>query len=611
MMKGQAEIVIIVGVIVVALVVIATQMVDFSSLGDGGNPDVRLATESIEGMITAGMYDTIEKMSTYGGYLSTGSIQTDYVMLGGKAVPYWQKAGNIKYPDLETTFMEGVETYISENKAALAASLNDVSMEEARLGRPEIYNDRIILKVQMPTTVRDIEITAPFEVTVLTRFGEMYDFAERFTLFNAEQRMLEYYTLSSMRLSPTTNGIDNIISFEAMTECGDFVIKGWKEIKTSVEDSVEKTLSSIYLSKDVPLNTMSSTESPKYTLTPLNGKVYNNIGVEMTLPDNFVLARGTFGYKQEPIKLISDVVHFTGECVSDPLSVDYFMDYPAVIILNDPDTGNDMRFALDVYIKDSLPGSWPVSGYETTPQVQVCKTESCQIDIVVQDNKGLGIPNADIVYMGCPVGKTDNNGIFAGYAPCGIGNLEVFKKGYGSFDEAVDSNGLIKTVTLHRMPEVNLVFNEIVFKDHGVDIYLLDSSNVRFNDDNLVYMEWVSLTTGETKEVYSDEGKYILKYMPADEYSVAAAMYNTTIKGISGAFGTRFALTEAMAGKTIYVTIPVMTGFARPIDYSTPYDLVGKMVAIMEECDIEPISEEPPYVSNCIVDVNQLTEVTG
>ncbi len=609
-MRGQAEIVVIVGVIVVALVVIATQM-DLSSLGGGGPPDVRLARESVEGMITAGLYDTVDRMSTYGGYLSASEIATDYVMLDGKAVPYWQKDGVIRYPDPETTMMEGLDRYIRENKASLAAGLNSVVLGEARVGRPDIYSDRITVKVQLPTNVRDVSSTEPYTVTILTRFGDMYDFAESFAAFNTEQRMLEYYTLSSMRLSPTTSGVDDILSFESLTGCGDLIIKGWRELKESVEESIGKTLASIYLPGDVPLNTLSDTESSKYTLTPLGGRVFNEIGIGFTLPDGFALSRGTFGYEEEPIKLVSEVVHFTGECVSDPLSVDYFIDYPAVVVLNDPVTGNDMRFALQVYIKDSLPGMWPVSGYEPDERNLACRTEGCSIDIAVQDTGGYALEGADILFMGCPIGKTDSSGTLSAYAPCGIGGLEVFKKGYSPFNETSDSQGLVRTVSLQRMPEVNLVFNELVFEDHGVDVYLLDSSNVRYNDDNLVYMDWVSLATGGSREVYSEEGRYILKYMPAGEYSVAAAMYNTTIKGISGAFGTRFVLTEAIAGKTIYVTIPVMTGFARPIDYSTPYDLVGKMVAIMEECGIEPISESPPYVSNCIVDVNELRGVTG
>lgn len=608
MRKGQVELVAILAVMVVIVVVVAGQMGMFSIGGDE-TTDVRLAEESVEGLIFAGAHDTIERMCDYGGYLSASEIEADYVMLDGKAVPYWQKSGDIRYPDLETTLMEGLDRYIRENKDALEATLNNVSIGEPVVARPEIRNERIVFKVQLHTRVRDVLITEPYTVTVSTRFGEMYNFAEKFTLFNTQERMLEYYTLSTMMLSPTTDGVDDILSFESLTDCGDFIIKGWKELKGSVENSVTKTLASVYLPGEVPLGTMSDSEPPKYTLTPLNGKIYSDIGISFAVPDDFVLTRSTFGYREEPVKLVSEVIHFTGMCASDPLRMNYYIDYPAIVVLTDPETGNDMRFALEVYIKDSLPGDLSsVSGYPVSTRNQACVTEGCQIDIMVKDSRGFGIREADVLYMGCPLGKTGENGILSSYAPCGIGDLEVFKKGYSPFNETVDSGELTRTVELKKMPSVNLVFNEIRFRDHGVDVYLLDSSNVRYNDENIMYMDWVSLTTGKNTEVYSDTGRYILNYMPAGEYSVAASMYNTTVGGISGAFGTRFALTEDMAGKTLYVTIPVMTGFARPIDYSTPYELVGKMVAIMEECGIEPLSDNPPYVSNCIVDVNKLSE---
>jgi len=116
MKKGQVEIVIILGLLVVIAVVVVSQINIFSP---SDTTDSRLAKESVESFVRLAAYDTVDKMSMYGGYLSPDDFTGGYVMLNGKPVPYWQRAGVVTYPDKTVNFVQGVKNYIDCTRAHL------------------------------------------------------------------------------------------------------------------------------------------------------------------------------------------------------------------------------------------------------------------------------------------------------------------------------------------------------------------------------------------------------------------------------------------------------------------------------------------------------------
>jgi len=171
--------------------------------------------------------------------------------------------------------------------------MNNVTLGDPVVSPPIFANDKITVSVALPTVVRGVPYNQPYVVTIPTRFSEVYEFSKNFAKYEVAERPLEYFTLSSIFLSPIENGFHEIPYAEMAMECGQYLFASSMDIKPKIESVVRSTLAYTYMPGRVPLNTLKASRHPKYSLTPINGNSYPNIDISFDLPDDFELIPGS------------------------------------------------------------------------------------------------------------------------------------------------------------------------------------------------------------------------------------------------------------------------------------------------------------------------------
>lgn len=587
--KGQVELVVILALLVVITVVVVTQM--DMIIPSGETPDVRTVRESAEGLIRTAVHDTIDVMSDHGGYLSD-SYQLGSVRIDGKDVPYWQYRGQVTVPDKSANLQTGVQAYLEANKDSLAAALSEVSFGTPMVGPPSFSDDSITVTVTMPTTYRDAPISQPYIVTVPTHFGEIFEFSEGFAYYDANERPFEYYTLSSMMLSPLENGHQSIPFYEFFVGCGDHLFTSSWDIIPKVETTIEKTLYNTYMPGKAPLGTITTSPSPKYSLVPINNKEYQDIDPRFLLPDDFSLDHSNFRMTPDPATGIAEPIPLLGDCASrDALEFSYAINYPAIVSVNDPETGSVFRYAVDVYISDNQPAAWTASTPLDQDEDSICSEPSCILELDVEGSSGEPIQGATVGFMGCYLGKTDSTGYLATLAPCGAGTLAVDKNGYGSLLDSRTSAELSDTVTLLKRPQVNVLLYEVQVQDQGSGQYM-----IYYNDDAVkpvqnkrVYLTLRDQDTFQEYAFYPPGPSFSMSNVPTGDYFVMVNLVSMDFQTQYGGMAYSYTLDEDTSELSIY--IPYTQAFSSLATDEERLSKIGDLTQVLDTCGIGPVSE--------------------
>jgi len=597
MRKGQVEIVVILGLLVVIAVVVVSQMNIFAP---NETTDSRLARESVESFVRLAAYDTVDKMSMYGGYVSPSDFTGDYETVNGKPVPYWQQGGVVSYPDKTSNFMKGIKNYIDDNKDDLTATMNNVTLGDPVISAPIFNNDKITVTVAMPTVIRGVPYNQPYIVTIPTRFSEVYEFSKNFAQYEATERPLEYFTLSSMFLSPLENGFHEIPYSEMAVSCGQHLFASSMDIRPKVENAIMSTLAYTYMPGRVPLNTLRTASHPKYSLTPIDGNSYPNIDISFDLPDYFELVPGSM-FQMDPstVSVMAEPIPFTGECISNPVDVNYFIRYPAIVKVKDPETNNLLQFAIDVYIKDNLPGGWAsVGGYESTEQKQVCDESLCEIDMTVTDLYGNPVSGATVKHMGCFVGKSDSDGKISGLGPCGQGMLRIYASGYDEYKGFAGNSDLNdKSFALRKRVPLNFIFYEVIISDSMGGGYFINANNldapgvVPLQDDHMATLTFYNVRNDFQLASTSVAMSYDV--LVEDVYAVSGMLLTSDMTKVEGAFADEIAIShvEGKEGQTVYVYIPKSVNF-NGATTDTIRRLTATYTGVMQKCGIDTMTTE-------------------
>jgi hypothetical protein len=587
--KGQAELVVIVGLLVIIAVVIVSQMNLFMPVAE--TPDVRAVRESVEGLIRTAALDTISTMSERGGYLFLSDYQLGSAALNGKDVPYWQYAGQVTYPDKSSNFQAGVQAYLEAHKDSMATALTNVTIGDPVVGTPVFSDDKITVSVTMPTTYRDIPLAQPYTVTVDTHFSELYEFSKGFAVYEANNRPFEYYTLSSMALSPLENGHHVIPMYEILVGCGDHIFASSWDVIPEVEKTIRKTLAHTYMPGKVPLNTIRTSASPKYSLVPINGREYQDLQISFMLPDDFGLDPTSFRMSPDPATGVAEPIPMLGECIgNEPVAVSYSMSYPVIVRALDPETGSIFQFAVQVDISGNAPREWAVaSSEEEDLQAEVCSDPSCILELSVQDSSGRPIEAASVSFMGCFLGRTDGSGYLATLAPCGSGTLYVYKREYGEYLDSRTSAQLDDTVTLYRKPVVNLLLYEVMVQDQGGGKYMVYYGDISPIGGKRAYLTFRSEENFKEYAYYSGASSLTLSMLPAGNYYVSGTLSSTDFMQLLGAFGYPFTITEDTS--TLHIYIPTTPSLASMTDEMEMRQKAAELSRVLYECGIGPVSD--------------------
>jgi hypothetical protein len=597
MRKGQVEFVAVIGIVVVAVIVI---YLGFQALAPPTPAPTAVAQEqktvrdSLLNFMTSGAQEVLDTMSDHGGFLGP---QANSVIHLGREVPFWQLSGVANFPNIQSNFVQGLTSYLRDNRASLEAMFEG---RNVTIGDPIVtatfLDNQIQVNVNMPTSVKNYPITQPYTFTVQTRISQIDRFAKAFINTVSSERSFEYFTMSSMLLSPPgADSIQEVPVSVMLFTCGQFVHKSWNDVRPGMEAVIERTLANIYMPGKAPLNIGDVSPSPKYGLPSIGGQFYSDLEVNFFTPDDFGLSRDTFQFTPEPITARAVPIPMTGACVSEPVQVNYFVTYPAVVEVRDTLTDNLFRFAFQVYIKDNEPGPLAdITGYATADQAQLCRYPQCSGSVIVEDSAGNPVPGADISFMGCgfTAGAT---GSYDGLVPCGMGTLTVNAEGFSPYEMMTSSDELAAyVVTLHRQPSINMEFFEVHIQNDSIQelYYIDDVTRIRheLQPDETVLLSFYNRELGQMEQrIYSSASATETSLAPAT-YLISGGLADSRFERYFGNVGYEFTIREDTT--KLYVYLPYMVGF----DESTQEMRAGtayKTSKMMAECGVPTVTEAP------------------
>jgi hypothetical protein len=469
-----------------------------------------------------------------------------------------------------------------------------------------------VLYIYLPVYVQNYLIQQPLTVTVPTKFGEIVEFSQGLMNYEVQNRPFEWFTLSSMLISEPTDGVPSVPFFVAVFECGKVVMKNWFDVQPAADYALKVTLAHTYMPGKAPQGTYDTQPYPKYSLPTLNGKTYSDLDVSFHLPDDFELSRFRFNFNPNPVMVIPTPIPMTSVCSSNPVYVKYYVKYPMVIRVKDPITGNVFQFANEVYIKDNSPGAWSGGGTGySNDQAELCASMYCSGKITVKDTAGKAIPDAQVSFMGCDIGKTFTDGVLEVPIPCGAGLLEIYKRDYKEYIKSTSYSDLVNyQATLRSKPDMTInIYKVNVLNLPGTNKFMIDTKAGRMNVEPIATGQHVQATLipksgemceGDLSYCYRqfDTATGDLRNIASDSYVLLAYLTDSAGKTWGISMNNDFIVTETMAGKQVNLYIPYNYEFSQAdqTDWAT---YAQAFENLMQQCGISVTSETAAPETPC------------
>jgi hypothetical protein len=497
--KAQAEIIVLVGIVLLALVVIYYAVsggFTSSNVPPGIAEQQKAVQESFLSMAREGADRTLEVMEAHGGYPTeellggTGYTIPDYTIFMGEGVPYWAACGNNLAPsraDIKKWFELSMENYIKNNMDGIKAKYRNVTFDLDKLSVSASIarnTNKIDVTVNLPTKVSGYSIQNPsmypYRVSIASKLGEIYDFASNFSKAQSSKRFFEVFTTASIYMSKSLDdGYPKLPTGGYILGCGRTVYRTPEQISFYLREIVEYILSQTIWWQNMPVDP----DKPKvYAINrEIIGTEYKDLDISMALADGF-----SFETRQ-PVVLTNTKPAYTSlfwratKCLST-YRQGYSVSYPAIIRVNDPLSGHDFNFAVKVFVdyketdetvdidgaSSNVVKMVPGNCGDIQAGGAVCTGLPCSARITVTDGEGNPIKGAVASYGGCGLGTSDASGVIQGQIKCGEHELNIYRNSsYDYFSENVSSSAINATYALHKIPEMTAHFRKVtIFKQY-------------------------------------------------------------------------------------------------------------------------------------------------
>lgn len=557
-LKGQTEIILVVGIVIVAVaaVLFATNTI---SLLPPEPESISVLKSSLaldlQTRINSESVSVIRKVAANGGYLDLNSDPKPPVLdYSGAKIAFWQY-GNASLIRGRQDFEKAIATGIKESLKTIDAKSfsgvqgKDVKIESARNVEVKINNKDINIKVDLPVSVEGYGFGGPVEVKVQSRLGESIDFANNLIgkgskkeisyaepdekgqatgkpLGTLENRYFERFLINAIQTYSDVDEFDNprIPSQGILTGCETPPVqKTWFNIRPEMQSLVEGVLANTYTAGKVPLGITNRSRYPAYVLP-----IYSDLDVKFSLGQK--LDEKSFQLYQnngiDPGKVIIKTKNFgyTSICMSPPYRVVYFLFFPVVT-----EIGNDdfkLRFAFHNYVNGYQPGDFKDLGLVLNffeDDVIRCNTAACPAKIKLIDTDG-PISSADVSYSYCNLGKTDKNGIIETNVPCGISLLEIWDKDHKAYQSLRSSDELKdETIALSKQRDIKLhIYNmEMQYDPDTEEFRIVDVSPNIYN-----FTLAVSPLEGIPAYIKFNTDSQITKLIPTEEIITMNSVVN-------------------------------------------------------------------------------------
>lgn len=578
--KGQAELLVVVGIVAAASIVIFFSLQRATIPGPQLPPGVsdmkNLLKSEIEQNLYSGAYSALETMGLQGGYLETPEPSLSF---RGYKVPHWQYANYSLIPDkiyVASQLETGVRDY------ATTISMTEFQGKRVELGNVEnveatISSDKVVVKVWMPAKVDVYDLEQPFQIELPVKLGRMYDFASQLVSENIKNRHFELYTTTSiLSYQSRDDGVPRVPSIGMLRGCGKVMFKTWWDVRPEMELLLRGMLSNIYTAGKIPPNITSRSAFPANVL-PL----YTSMNVSFHLGE--ALDYNNFQMSPSPVEAMTEMLPMIPLCTSRPYRVNYWLFYPTIVELTDG--GYRFRFAINTYTFDYKAGDWgdiKVSLGAWQDQLEWCVQARCGAEITVKDANG-PLRNADVTFAGCSLGKTDENGAVVATVPCSVGVLNIYKGGHAAYSEVTSHNDLLnKSIHLYNMPFLKMHFLNVEFYNDS-DTYKV--GNVTRNNKDLYIM--IS-REGKTYTLATNTSFMVTEVIPGGTSNVSiTAMSNENFFG-----GAVANYTFPETDSTLWVYVPMGREGVKPDESNTNSTTFAMhaLTYLLKRCGTEPIN---------------------
>ena len=621
MKKAQAEMIVIVGIIVLAAVAILYtfqgSVPGTTAIPTAVAQNQKIVKNSFLSMAEDAAKETVEIMEYHGGYLSADLLKNQdsvtarpSVIYTGQGAPFWQQCGEDVSPtkaQVRAWLEGGLRIHILESIDSLEGSFEkDVQFDTSKLNvNANMLYDRIGFTVNLPTTVQGYAIRQPYTFSVPTNFGRILDFAKDFSKEAADSRFMDYFTITSVHFSSTLPTIGLMIS------CSETIYLSPEEVKDGMEGAIRYTVGNILLWQEMPFDP----KYPKvYAIPDVNGKTYPDLSIRFALPDNFALEG------MQPILITNKDKLLLGpfffqifHCVGN-YNQRYNFAYPAVVSVKDELTGNNFNFASMVHVQPQEGKGSMEAGDCSIINIPEgsCSSEklACNAKLTVTDGNN-PLEGVSAIFGGCYVGKSDSNGVIEGSIQCGEHELNLYHPSqYSTLTKKTTSSEISKTYTLSSIPTLTFYFHSATIEDRGY--YACKTSKPETNTNKFTHLTLegeenytvsninpTSLTIPSNPEIcktnpsecldFTVLEKTTVDYIPTGDYSADGELSNPAASIMIGGFLSP--LTVPAKDSDIHVTVPKTSG---SLSDALKREATTNLTSF---CNLHPISanEVPDY----------------
>jgi hypothetical protein len=640
--KAQAEFVVIVGVILLALVTIyyATQSGIFgpSNVPGGVYGKQKAVQESFLSMARKGADNALKVMETHGGYptaelLGNGTYTIPpFAVFMDEGVPYWARCQNNLAPskeDVTRWFKLSLENYIRTHISEITGTYRNASFDLSRLSvSVNILTDprKIEITVNLPTKVDGYAMSSqlyPYKISLDSKLGEIYDFARDFSKAQSSKRFLEVFTTASVYMSADANdGQPKLPTGGFLTDCGETIYRTPNQISLYLKDIAQYVLTQTLWWQKMPV------DPSKPKVYAINREIidneYRDLEIGMYLPDDFQFSTQGSVVIRNTKRAYTSMFWTSSKCLG-AYSMTYAISYPVIVRIKDPPSGHSFNFAVLVFVDNSGGKMQPGKCEDIREAKDPCKETGCSAKIKVTDDAGKPIPGAVATFGECGMGVSDTSGTIEGKIKCGTNELNIYKNSsYDYYNQNVSSSAINATYVLRSITNLTAHFNRVTITEQGpitkcvigktTDYAFLDlvSNGIPYMITNI---DSESVPENCTDQACLDQCSRSLDvnactrcasgcmgsvldsvnsdFIPAGSYEANATMNNLNIMKETGGFITPYTLKSST--KSIYIQIPETTP-----EYLISQSKKLSLVQDLRECQIEPISENP-YPKNTFV----------
>jgi len=643
--KAQAEFIVIVGVIVLALVVIyySTQL---GTVTPGNIPGEvfkkqKAVQQSFLSMARKGADNTLNVMEMHAGY-PTAEILGDptytppaSALFMDEDIPYWTRCQNNLTPsrqDVTRWFKLSVENYIRTHIGEITGTYKNMSFDLSKLSvSVNIRTDprKIEITVNLPTKVDGYSMPStlyPYKMSIDSKLGEIYDFASDLSEAQSSKRFLEVFTMASIYLSADApDGYPKLPTAGFLTDCGETIYRTPDQISVYLKEIAEYVITQTLWWQNM------STDPSKPKVYAIDKEImpiqYRDLEINMYLPDNFEFTRQAAVMARNTKRAFRSMFWTSSDCLS-VYSKTYNVPYPVIISVKDPPSGHTFNFAFFVFVDKSSGKMQPGRCEDIVDEKDECSDGKCYAKIKVTDDIGNPIEGAIATFGECGIGTSDKTGIIEGRINCGTYELNIYRNSsYDFYNQNVSSSTINATYVLRPITNITAHFRRVTRTVQGnftkyvigkvTDYAFLDliSGDIPYTLTNInpedvpenctdqacldqcqtsmdinACIKCASGCMGSVLDSVSSE------FIPSGNYQANATIMNLNIMKETGGFLTPYTLKSST--KTIYIHM---------LETSPEYLLSeSKKLALSQElrqCQIEPISESPypktTYVTSC------------